>query len=49
MRRLIGCPPEQVVVFGVGPKEVGCGLDLSSEVSEAVLEVVELVLSEVGA
>jgi len=49
MTRLIGCAPEQVVVFGVRPKEVGCGLDLSKEVSEAVPEVVELVLSELRA
>ena len=46
MARLIGCPPEQVVIFGVRPKDVGYGLDLSAEVAEAIPKVVELVLSE---
>jgi len=34
------------VIFGVRPKDVGCGLDLSKEVTQAAGEVVELVLSE---
>lgn len=46
MTRLIGCPPEQVVIFGVRPKDLGYGLDLSKEVSKAIPKVVELVLSE---
>jgi hydrogenase maturation protease len=49
MAELIGCPPEQVVIFGVRPKDVGCGLDLSTEVTQAAGEVVQLVLSELGA
>jgi hydrogenase maturation protease len=46
MTQLLGCAPDRVVIFGVRPKDVGYGLELSQEVSEAVPKVVELVLSE---
>lgn len=46
---LIGCAPEEVVVLGVKPKEVGCGLDLSDEVTAALPKVIALVIAEATA
>lgn len=42
----LGCAPKRVVIFGVQPKEVGAGLELSDEVGAAVKEVIRLVLEE---
>jgi hydrogenase maturation protease len=45
---LLECAPEQVVIFGVVPKIVEEGLELSEELSAVVPEVVRLVLTELG-
>lgn len=43
-------PDEQtIVLIGVEPKEIKCGLDLSSEVAARVPQVVELVRQEIEA
>lgn len=44
--RVIGCPPEQVVIFGIRPKTVEYGLQLSEQISEAIPKLIELVMSE---
>jgi hydrogenase maturation protease len=49
MARLLGQAPDDVVLFGVQPKEVGLGRDLSPEVSGALPELVERVVAEVSA
>ena len=46
MTRLIGCTPEHVVILGVVPKDLSCGLELSEEISKAVPKLLELALSE---
>jgi len=38
-----------LVVFGIEPKEIGCGLDLSPEVAETVPRVIERVREELEA
>jgi hydrogenase maturation protease len=48
MAEQLGCAPQEVVIFGVAPKEVSCRLDLSDEVAAAVPRVVELVLDELS-
>jgi hydrogenase maturation protease len=48
MTRQLGCAPEDVVVFGIKPKELGCGLELSEEITALVPKVVELVLAEIA-
>ncbi len=48
MTRQLGCAPEDVVVFGIKPKDTGCGLELSEEVEASVPKVVELILAEIG-
>ena len=46
MARLLGCAPRQVVIFGVKPKEVSPGLELSEEVKKSVPKIIELALAE---
>ncbi len=42
----LGCAPRQVVIFGIEPKEMGYGLELSAEVATVVPKVIELVFAE---
>ncbi|MFH0981281.1 MAG: HyaD/HybD family hydrogenase maturation endopeptidase [Planctomycetota bacterium] len=46
--RQLGIAPQEVVVFGIKPKEAGCGLALSPEVERVVPRVIESVLAEVA-
>ena len=45
----LGCAPREVVIFGVQPKEVHAGLELSREVAGVLPKVIELVLGEAQA
>ena len=45
----LGCAPKEVVIFGIQPKDVSVGLELSAEVAEALPNVIELVLAEAEA
>ena len=47
MTRHLGCSPKDVVVFGIKPKDIGCGLELSEEIAASVPKVIELVLAEI--
>jgi len=38
--------PEEVVIIGVKPHSVACGLELSPELARAVPQIIELVLAE---
>ena len=44
----LGIAPQDVIVFGVKPQEVGCGLDLSPGIARLVPGIIELVLRELG-
>lgn len=46
MTKQLGCAPEDVVIFGIKPKDISCGLELSEKISESIPRVVELVLEE---
>ena len=48
MTRQLGCEPKDVVVFGIKPRDIGCGLELSKEIAASVPKVVELVLAEIA-
>jgi len=48
MARQLGCAPEDVVVFGIKPKDIRCGLELSKEIAASIPKVVELVLAEIA-
>jgi hydrogenase maturation protease len=46
MAALAGCLPQQVVIFGIEPKRVGWGLELSPEVAAIIPRVIELITSK---
>ncbi len=46
MAKHLGCAPRQVVIFGIEPKEMGYGLELSAQVAAVVPKVIELVFAE---
>ena len=46
MTALAGCEPQQVVIFGIEPKRIEWGLELSSEVAAIIPDVVKLIISE---
>ncbi|MGB2807133.1 MAG: HyaD/HybD family hydrogenase maturation endopeptidase [Sedimentisphaerales bacterium] len=48
MTKQLGCEPKEVVVFGIKPMDISCGLELSEEISSSVLKVVDLVLAEIA-
>ena len=48
MTRQLNCAPEEVVIFGIKPKSIECGLELSKEVTASVPKVIELILSEIS-
>ena len=48
MTKQLGCAPEEVIVFGIKPKELGCGLELSREIAASVPKVIKLVLAEIA-
>ncbi len=43
----INCAPEEVVIIGVEPAEVDCGLELTGQVKQRVPEIIEKVLEEI--
>ena len=48
MTEQLGCAPAEVVVFGIKPKNISCGLELSEQISPSIPKVVELVLAEIS-
>ena len=47
MTRQLKCEPKEVVIFGIKPKSIECGLELSEEVMSSVPKVIELILAEI--
>ena len=43
----IGCAPREIIIVGVEPGEVDCGLELTPAVKRAVGEVIKTVLEEI--
>ena len=48
MARQLGRVPEEVIIFGIVPKDMSPGLELSAEVAAVVPEVIRRVLAEIG-
>ena len=49
MAAQLGSAPGDVVIYGITPKELSYGLDLSPEIAAVIPKIVELVLSEISA
>ena len=47
MTRQLNCAPEEVVIFGLKPKSIECGLELTKEIAVSIPRVIELILAEV--
>ncbi|UCG49285.1 MAG: HyaD/HybD family hydrogenase maturation endopeptidase [Phycisphaerales bacterium] len=43
----LGCAPGEVVIFGIQPETIECGLELSERILACVPKVIELVLAEI--
>lgn len=48
LARQLGIDPPEVVIFGIQPREMDSGLDLSPEIAGLVPEIIRLVLAELG-
>ena len=48
MARYLGTQPDGVVVFGVKPANVDCGLELSPAVRQAIPRIIDLILQEIS-
>jgi hydrogenase maturation protease len=46
MAGLLGCAPRDVIVFGIQPRQIAPGLELSAEAAAAVPRVIAAVLAE---
>lgn len=44
--RQLGCAPQEVIIYGVQPKDISSGLELSAEIAALVPKVIHLVLRE---
>ena len=47
MMEYMGDKPEEIIIIGIEPKEIGAGLELSSELEQKVPQIVQLVLDEI--
>ena len=48
MMEHIGSKPKDMVIIGVEPKEMGWGLELSSELQQKIPQIINVVLQELG-
>ncbi len=48
MTKQLGCAPKEVIVFGIQPQNIECGLELSHNLQPVVQKVVEYILVELG-
>jgi len=48
MAKFAGCAPGDVIIYGIEPKRIDWGLELSPEVAAVVPRVIELVMKELG-
>ncbi len=46
MTRHLGCSPAEVVIFGIQPETIKCGMELSDRIAAVVPKVIELVMAE---
>lgn len=44
----LGQRPREIIILGVEPKEMDCGLELSPELEKKVPQIISLILQEIG-
>lgn len=47
MADLLGCPPQDVIIFGIQPEKIECSMELTPVIRAAVPEAAELILNEI--
>jgi hydrogenase maturation protease len=47
MARQLNCAPQEVIIIGIKPKDLTCGLGLSDEIAGVVPRVIKYVLAEI--
>jgi hydrogenase maturation protease len=47
MAQLLGCSPKEVVIFGIQPEKVECGMELTPAIQAVVPKAAKLVLDEI--
>jgi len=47
MAKQLNCQPKEVVIIGVKPKDISCGVGLSDEITEVMPRIIEAVLAEI--
>ncbi|MCX6003799.1 MAG: HyaD/HybD family hydrogenase maturation endopeptidase [Chloroflexi bacterium] len=48
MAQFLGTAPQNVIIYGIEPKELDWGMSLSSEVAAVIPRVIELIFKELG-
>ena len=46
MARQLGCAPQEVIIFGIVPRDISPGLEMTPEVAAVVPKIIEAVLAE---
>ncbi len=46
MAKLIGCEPNDVIIFGIKPERIDCGLEITEKMKSIIPQTVELILAE---
>jgi hydrogenase maturation protease len=48
MAQFLGAAPQNVIIYGIEPKELDWGMSLSSEIAAVIPRVIELIFKELG-
>ena len=43
----VGCAPNEIVIIGIEPKEIDCGLETTAQVEQEIPEIINTVLEEI--
>lgn len=48
MTRQLGCEPDEVVIFGVQPKDISCSTELSPPIRAVIHELIDMIKHEIS-
>jgi hydrogenase maturation protease len=46
MTKILGCPPCHVIIYGIEPKRLDCGMELSPEIAASIPGAAELIVNK---